>query len=58
MGTRFSLLNRWRHAKGISKSTSTIETDWKITRQREEKEIKAKKTETNPILLKNTIQQT
>jgi hypothetical protein len=39
MGTCVSLLLRWKHAKRIPRSTSTIETDWTIARQRKEKEI-------------------
>jgi hypothetical protein len=39
MGTCISLLLRWKHVEGISRSTSTIETDWTITRQRKKKGI-------------------
>jgi hypothetical protein len=39
MGTCVILLLRWKHAKRIPRSTSTIETDWTIARQR--KEIKS-----------------
>jgi hypothetical protein len=39
MGTCVSLLLGWKHVKRISRLTSTIETDWMITRQRKEERI-------------------
>jgi hypothetical protein len=51
MGTCICLLHGWRHVKGISRSISTIKTDWMITRQREEKGINSQeKYQTNSIL--------
>jgi hypothetical protein len=42
MGTCICLLHGWGHVKRIPRSTSTIETDWTITRQRKEKGINSR----------------
>jgi hypothetical protein len=39
MGTCVSLLLGWKYVEGIPRTTSTIETDWTITRQRKEERI-------------------
>jgi hypothetical protein len=39
MGTCVSLFIRWKYAERIPRSTSTIETDWTIARQRKKKGI-------------------
>jgi hypothetical protein len=43
MGTCVSLLLGWKYVERIPRTTSTIGTDWMITRQRKEERINSQK---------------
>jgi hypothetical protein len=47
LGTCISLLYRWKHAKRISRSTSTIRTNWTIKDKRVSKRRKTIKSQRN-----------